>query len=433
MSYYDETTNDAYVSYFINCSSYHSVKRVWNNLQRSHQKKSSPYATLYSAYQTVRREILNFLRKSKHNEERTKKLHSFARMLLEYVVILQIRSFSYEETYQIFQSLNDRGLKLSQADLVKNEVLKNAQADRETVLDSWNDAKEYISDLEGIALPELLHYSFLSRYGDVKAARLFPQIKERLNTGLSAKDYANHLETDAHALMELVTSRAYPPRTYELLADITKRLGHQFVYPILLSLHRKFSQSPSGLEKSLIFVRSFLIRYMIVGEGTPEGLARIAYKVGEICRKDLSNSSILEELSVCFISEAPDAQFKRIFKDYSQRNAAIAGLLVSDIEDYLSRAGGLRVIPQGSSSHLEHIMPKKVTEQDWPDMLALQKRDPDEWRALLWSIGNLMMLPQKLNQKIQNKAIDVKMAQYNTSPLQLARLEPYLSNGRWDG
>jgi hypothetical protein len=432
MTYSDPTTDEAYRNY-IHALSSQKIKEAWNQLPRERKKRTSPYSTLYSAYRTARRQVLLFLRKSKTKEERDKKLQSFSKLILEYVVVLQIRSFSFEETYQIFQSLNDRGLRLSQADLVKNEVLKKAQSDKAYVLDAWNDSKEYIADLESIAMPELLHYSFLSRHGEIKAAKLFPQIRSKLSAGMSAKSYATELEADAMALTDLVNSKNYPLDIPDLLTDITKKLGHQFVYPILLSIHRKFGQTPPDFKKALIFVRSLLIRYMIVGDGTPEGLAQIAFTSGEICRTSEPNLKILDNLSKFFLDQAPDNRFTRAFADHSQRNTSIAGLLVSDLENHLLKTGGTQVLKHSQLSHLEHIMPKKVTQSDWPTMYSAKQADSEEWAALLWSIGNLMMLPQKLNIKIQNKDISVKISAYNQTPLQLGNVSRYLDSGEWTG
>lgn len=99
-------------------------------------------------------------------------------------MILRITAHSHSNAYSIFESLNNRGIKLSQADLIKNVLLKEAlPTELEEIVDNWASAREDVDSSEVVTLPEFLHYSYLSRYSKVKANELFENVKSLVSSG----------------------------------------------------------------------------------------------------------------------------------------------------------------------------------------------------------------------------------------------------------
>jgi hypothetical protein len=78
------------------------------------------------------------------------RLISFIEFFFEFVVLLKIEANSYDSAYHIFESLNNRGIPLSQSDLIKNELLKNVLVPEEKnqVIDYWNSMKSVIEDTD---------------------------------------------------------------------------------------------------------------------------------------------------------------------------------------------------------------------------------------------------------------------------------------------
>jgi len=359
-------------------------------------------------------------------------------MVLECIVILRIKASSYESAYAIFESLNDRGLRLSQADLVKNELLKQAPTvERDDVIESWTNAKQILSDTP-IVLSELLHYTCLHRHGEAKAQTLFSFVKSRLGQGLSAKQFSIELEEDASAIEELLLQRptTWTADTLHMLDDVTKVIAIKFSYPMLLAIHRRFKTTPPEFERAVRVVMNFLFRFMKVGGGSPERLAQIASKVGGYCRNvALTPLQVLSSISTEFLSEAPDKQFTDEFTIYSEANTKQAYFTVYYLERYL--LNGTMPLPHGAESNLEHIMPKTPTAADWPSALLLKTTEPGLFNNLVWRIGNLLPLPESINKSIKNKGIKHKVSggtsNYGTSTLISPKsLQPYLTPaGEW--
>lgn len=437
LSFSDSDTNQAFVDFCVNTSARLGRRELWNALPKKHQKPTSPYSTLGAAFAVIYQAIFSFLRGAKR-PSRDKRLVSFSQMVLECLVLLRINASSYESAYAIFESLNDRGLRLSQADLVKNELLKVASStDRDDVIESWTNAKQILSDTP-IVMSELLHYSCLHRHGEAKAQALFSFVKSRLNQGLSAKQFADELQVDAEAIEQLLIKRpaVWSQDTLMMLDDITKVIAVKFGYPMLLAVHRKFGSAPVDFERAVRLVMNLLFRFMKVGGGSPEKLALIAGKVGVHCRDSaLSADMALAAISADFLLEASDKQFLDEFAIYSEANTKQAYFTVYYLERFL--LNGTMPLPHGADSNLEHIMPKTPTVLDWPTAHALKASDPGAFSNLVWRIGNLLPLPESINKSIKNKGITHKMSggvsNYASSSLKSPNsLGPYLTaSGEW--
>ena len=148
-------------------------------------------------------EMNAFLNEVKDETTKYRRLVSFVHLLTEGVIVLRIKAMSYSNAYSIFESLNNRGIPLSQSDLIKNEIL---EACDKTTLDEvgehWQNARQHIDSivLTTLSMPDFVHYSYISRNGMEKANKLFDKIKQRVTTPQEAKKYAETLESDAYAL-----------------------------------------------------------------------------------------------------------------------------------------------------------------------------------------------------------------------------------------
>jgi hypothetical protein len=436
LAYSDTNTNQAFHDLCINSTNRHGRRKHWLALPRTSQKQSAPHASIYSAFSSSYEKLYSFIRKCRP-ALRAQRLISFAQLFLECLVLLRIKATSYESAYAIFESLNDRGLKLSQADLVKNELLKvSMPADRDDVIQHWTDAKQNLSDTP-VVVSELVHYSCLHRFGEAKAQVLFAFVKQKLASGVAAKDFAQGLEEDARALEQLVVQRSanWTKSTLSMLDDMTKVLAVKFAYPMLLAIHKRLQASPADFEKGVRLLMNFVFRFVKVGQGSPERLAVTAAKVGTHSRNvGLTNDQFLKEVSREFILESPDKTFSKEFEEYSEANTKQAYFTVYYIERHL--LNGTIPLDHGKESNLEHIMPKDPKVGDWPFAHSLKGADASLYANYLWRIGNLLPLPESVNKSIKNKNIQHKMSggtqNYGTCNLKSpSMLGQYLKQGAW--
>ncbi|MFT3821698.1 MAG: DUF262 domain-containing HNH endonuclease family protein [Rubrivivax sp.] len=399
--------------------------------------KRSTASRIREAISVGYEQLTEFLADASGPSERLKRLISFFRLVTECIVILRISAQSHTNAYAVFESLNNRGVRLSQADLIKNELLKNASAtSRDDLVDQWNSAKEAVETGDFVSMPEFLHLSYLSRYGHTKANDLLKNVTTKVASNTSfAVTYSEEIAADAKAL-DMLTEHFeahWTSDTHAMLRDLRHVLGVKLCYPMLIAAYRKHSGSPSAFEKHVRLCMNFVFRYMKVLGSSIESLARVASEVAAKIRSDESTAQVASLLE----KHAPDGQFKEFFLHLSVQETKLAFFVVYYLERQM--LSGTLPVDHGDEQNLEHIMPRTPSDSQWPAAKAWKSSDPEDFKDHLWRIGNLLPLPGSINKSLKNREILHKLSngtgiEYEAASLHLAspkRVRDYLDGGEW--
>jgi uncharacterized protein with ParB-like and HNH nuclease domain len=109
------------------------------------------------------KEQWNFFLKSKTD----KQTFDFFKERLDNCFVIRIEIDNYELAFDIFESVNDQGIRLGVSDLIKNQILKNIDNDpssQQNGVNKWNDMINFISEVK-IHPQEFLRYYWASKYG----------------------------------------------------------------------------------------------------------------------------------------------------------------------------------------------------------------------------------------------------------------------------
>ncbi|MEX5297527.1 DUF262 domain-containing HNH endonuclease family protein [Kocuria sp. CPCC 205292] len=324
------------------------------------------------------------------------------------MMVLHLEVVDHRMAYKVFETLNFRGLALSQADLIKNELVRRADVsgDRQHVVSDWEEVAKNLDKVKKITLVEFLQYHFVSKYKQIRAGELFEAVTTHLNTSsLTAKEYTQDLVEESSRLVQLVEGdTGWSTTTNENLEEIRDTLNQRFAYPILMSIAARFMHAPDSLETWTRRIRDFCFRYVVIGRNP---LGSFESVITEAAR-NLRNSSICDSVVLDYLQTAsPDAVFVKQFAEATVSTNKMGFYIIRKIEDSIS-AGSGKTFPQGSAQHLEHIMPKKP-QIDWTHV----SEDPN-YDSYLYRIGNLLGLEQPINSHIKNKAFKYKLS----NPLQ---------------
>jgi Protein of unknown function DUF262/Protein of unknown function (DUF1524) len=435
---FSESDNDLDVFFKKSCVEIDSVqarKLYWDDTwcKSKLEKKRSPIVRLRDALEIGSEKLQGFL--SNPVDDEAERLVKFIRLVIYSVVVLKITASSYESAYEIFESLNNRSVQLSEADLVKNVVLKlAAETDREEIIENWSETRDVSEQLDGIGLPEVLHYSELSRYGHVKAKKLFASIKQRLTTNSSPRIFSKELLEDTNALQILVSnpSSSWTQDTNWMLKDIRRVLNTKLIYPYLVSAYRQYDDQPVELEKHVKLAMNFSFRFITVCGGSIEAFSQASAEAAQLLHSPDAYSKVREK----FLKLAPDSEFIERFKEFSASNAKIGYFCCFYLEKV--RLSGVIPIAHGLDQNLEHIMPKTPSAKYWPDLKDRKTREPAEYKRYLWRIGNLLPLPGDVNKSLQNKDIAYKISNGtgndydSTSLISPREIKTYLDHGQWN-
>ena len=234
--------------------------------------------------------------------------------------------------YRLFETVNERGLDLSQADLVKNKLIENshqaadsealAKQKREEVESYWNDMVNAF-EAQDVALldkiPEVIQFSYSSRHGVVRADGLFDEISKRLGeeeNKISATELAKQFKQDAeffNTVIDFPSKWHQHARWSAAFIGTKSTLWKKHAAPLIFRLIEKFNDSTdNSLSITLRLLENYLFREGIVGRASVNTLER---DLGEAARIGASKNFDLGHLVKHLQSRSPESAFVQGFSD----------------------------------------------------------------------------------------------------------------------
>lgn len=315
------------------------------------------------------------------------------------VTMVAISVRSEDDAFNIFETLNDRGLRLSVPDLLLNYLMRTATAasDRKRIREKWNTMLEKMGPRD---IDRFFRHMWLSKYGDVKARGLFREIKDFLEQQrIRSVEFADACgeECDHYvALMDLD-----PSVLRDALQDVTgltKYLGVSSCLPLLLSGLRCLT--PPHFARLAKMTAGLVVRHSLVVNLNPSDLENAFYSAareiraghskGETSAKCLHKAkSILAEINP--MSGQVEAAATDLVLTRSE-----ARYVITTLANVMQTSTKEIAIDDAT---LEHVFPLNPSA-DWGDTTNLE--------PLVWSIGNLTILGSALNRAAANAAFERK-------------------------
>jgi hypothetical protein len=117
---------------------------------------------------------------AKGQKEALEELKTIRKIVRTDLIMASIPVTSERDAFRIFESLNDRGLRLSVPDLLLNYLMGKAEAsERGTVRGHWNDMMQSMGKRNA---NRFLRHMWVSKYGDLKNIDLFSALKTHIET-----------------------------------------------------------------------------------------------------------------------------------------------------------------------------------------------------------------------------------------------------------
>lgn len=347
--------------------------------------------------------FINLIKKDKKEDDNleTQRITEIFRRISENVFFIVIIAENNKQASKLFEVLNNKGVDLTEADLVRNYLLSKAdQQSFESSIETWENLEKKI----GIDnLEQFLRYSsLLVSEADGIYERVFEYAEKH-----SSKTAIDFFNDSSDFYLKILDPGSYNEDSDTTLEELNTMNITQ-VRPLLLAASRKFdTDTLVDLSKTLV---NFVFRYSVICGKNPNKVELFSkdtsfnvynglYTYADVCRK-------ISELN-------PDDQdFKKAFLEKNFKNTKIPRYILGKIEDKMS--SGEKSI-DFSAVHLEHIMPKKISK--W------QTADPyynEEFHLkYVNQLGNMVLLSQKINTKIKNSLFVEKKDNYGGSDIHL--------------
>ena len=264
---------------------------------------------------TFLRETLIPLRQDMH----AKHLVRWAMFLKQRATVVAVTVPDEVGAYRIFETLNDRGLKASQVDILKNYLFSKTSQSRiiETHA-TWNEMSGTISSLSGDEDDNLVEYVrafWITRNGLTRHKELAKSIKDKINNELKSMQFladARNAAVDYTALWLQTHSKwqTYPGTTKQSLHTLFAHLKAEQIIPLLFSVSLHFEKNEA--DKAFRLFVSWSVRFLIAG-GTRGG--RLEKPYGDLAQEvGAGKITKARELRDAFKSIVPnDKDFEEAF------------------------------------------------------------------------------------------------------------------------
>lgn len=316
--------------------------------------------------------------------------------------------------YRIFDTLNDRGLRASQSDILKNYFLSRAGTRLTEAHGLWNAMAGAVNTIAGDKDDHIIRYFrnlWIVDHGPTREKEVAGTIKKEISGELKSMQFLSKMRTAVGDYIAVQSAShekwmTYNRSTRNHLATLIDSLKVEQVRPLLFAVAMEFS--PEETDKAFKLFVSWSVRFLIAGGGRGGTLDKHYGELAQLVgTKEITKARELRDKMRDIVPN--DAEFKdafssaRVAKTYLRRYylRALDKTLKDDPEpEYVANE-------DESQINLEHILPVKPDET-W----GINEEAAEAVENLL---GNMVLLGAKRNLELANKSFDEKKQAYALS------------------
>lgn len=404
------------------CDAYKSI--IDNKIPKS-KNKGLQSGQIYEAYKFFD----NKLKKPLIDEDISLDYTKFKNIILERLVLVNITSDNNDNPYLIFESLNNKGEELTQADLVRNYIfMKLPSEEREEIYNNdWLPVQEsFKSNMKQKEYADELTNAFwyyLRKDGEaVNEKAVYKSIKQRFDESAKRFDkpelgikteLANLIKFNNYYLRLNFDEEEQEP-TLKRWFQRFKKLDFNTCHIFLLNIYDDYENellSIQDFDKILRYLESYFVRRWIVGIPT-RALGTLFNNLYKQVKAENSNDLVTGLRQVlCKFEKTQIFPDNDLFRQHliheplynpksSTANERVKFLLES-VEESLTKER-VDTVPMS----IEHILPQKSPlHKEWQEMLGVQyNKVHKEW---LHTLGNLTLT--QYNSELSNKPFKEKL------------------------
>lgn len=270
--------------------------------------------------------------------------------------------------------------------------------------------------LDDISMTFLRHF-LISIYGHIREREVFEQIQSSVRGRVDAVDFVEKLNDNSHIYVSIINPshtrwNSLPPAIRKTIGTINS-LRVVMIRPLMLAVARDLPPSEAG--KAFRLLLSCTVRFLIVGGGRSGSIEETYAEIARnIYKGEIKNA---KGLSGALNAVVPtDERFRAEFATARVSQNYLARYYLRALEDTLKEQDEPELIPNDDPAiNLEHILPQ-TPEADWSHVL------PEMAAAYCKRIGNMVLLPSKINSTIGNQSFAVKKSAFSNSGLELTKM-----------
>ena len=330
-------------------------------------------------------------------------------------VLLQVPNDA--DAYRMFETLNDRGLRTSQSDLVKNYLFGRAGDRIAEVQQRWSlmrGALETIED-EDITI-RFLRHSLILIQGFVREQEVYQAVQTLAKGAQPVVIFTGQLESLANSYVAIYNADHEKWNRSDVArkaVDVLNLFNINPLRPLILAIAERFNDKEA--EKAVKFCVSFAVRLMIASStrtgSFEEGIANAAHDI--YLREITTAVQLKDKLRQLTPADGP---FSSAFEIATVSNRKLARYYLRSMELTATAEEEPWHIPNDDRSqiNLEHVLPERP-EGNWPQF------SDDEVNLYYKRIGNLCLLRATDNSGAKSAGFVAKRPLYAKSPYELTK------------
>ena len=362
--------------------------------------------------QTEIRNHLELIEKQSGEQYTKDHLNEWVDYLAKNAKVVKLVVMDDANAFIMFETLNDRGLKVSQADLVKNYLFKisdNRLGEAQKLWSSMKAAVESIADDDEDVIMDFLRAACCILYG----ATTKKEVMNRIKSNTQSKTESIQILTTLEELSKFYAAVHNPEhqKWNDYDTEVRKSIeainlfGVTQVRPLMLAVARYFNKKNTAFAfKKLV---SWSVRFIVMGirgGRLDDGYAKLSNLI--YLNKIKDNDTLKDESENIVIK---DAEFKKGFQDAKIGVSKLARYYLRSLENTAREEANPEFIPNdGSAINLEHIIPESPGN-GWD---SINSQDVETHYARL---GNMVLLQAHKNAKLGNDSFQIKRQEYKNS------------------
>ena len=352
---------------------------------------------------------------AKHQPDELVKWVSFIK---DRALAVLVRVADGANAYKMFETLNDRGLKTSQADLIKNYLYGTAGSRFSEVQARWSYMR---STLEGLSEDDItvtfLRHALTVQRGMVRVAAVYDTVQAMAPNEGAALTVATTLENLANAYVATFNPEhekwnGYPDAVRKSI-EVFNLLSIKPFRPLILAIANKFDKKETGTAYR--FLVSLSVRLVIASGTTSGSIDELSSAASlAIFTEKIKTTAALK--TTLFDITPSNEGFKEAAASAKVSQPRLARYYLRSLEMAANGEKEPYFIPSDDRSiiNLEHILPQKPMD-NWPSFTE------EETDLFVNRLGNQMLMRATENSGAKSDNFEDKKLLYAKSAYALTK------------
>jgi len=316
--------------------------------------------------------------------------------------------------FKMFETLNDRGLRTSQADLVKSYLFGEAGNSRLAEAQvKWSSMRETLQEIDDADRTiNFLWHSLIATRKYVRADEVYDTISQQIRGGSNSATYLTELESLARIYVSTYSQDSDLWAKHSQKTRNAVQVYNQFdpkpVRPLVLAIASKMPARE--VEQSIAHLVSLAVRSVVTAQ-TRSGTFQDTYANAALAVYSGKVTTVADLKVALRNVTVSDEDFKASFSKAKSSKAAFARYYLHALEAASAKESEPWFVQNDdpSSITLEHIMPRNISDGSWS---AIGEEDH---RRNLKRLGNLCLLQKTTNSGKKN-TFEESVGLYSASP-----------------